>query len=236
MHFGAAAEIAVLGGRASCRRLAFDPIWDDNLRSRGRSPAGSDASSSPSDGNVPRRCRARVDTAEPNLTVYVVTATVLQGDAGLEYLVGFILGFLAARFLRLPSWVRELTGGPAETAGPKDADGQNVASAVAGALAREQESLASRLHKLDAAIAPIASNSAHPRELSELPQFIEAVGILQDAKVPLDVVTQYVFGANWVLSCVALAALSGRPDGAQALGPSRGLIRQSRAVGDVLRA
>ncbi len=140
----------------------------------------------------------------------------------MEYLVGFLFGLVAARFLRLPSWARALSTAPAETAGPASPDGQEVPAAVAAALAQEQESLASRLHKLDGAIAPIASNSAHPRELSELPQFDDAVRLLQDAQVPLDIVTQYVFGANWVLSCVALAALAGRPDGAQAAGQVAG--------------
>jgi len=72
--------------------------------------------------------------------------------------------------------------------------------------------LGERLQKLQAVFAPTASNSAHPRELSEQPEFQEAVRLLADPAVPLETVMQYAHGASWALSCVALAALAQRSD------------------------
>lgn len=72
----------------------------------------------------------------------------------------------------------------------------------------------------DNEIQPIALASAHPRQFSDQPEFIEAVGLLQDRNVPLKTVTQYALGGSLVLSCVGLAALARRPwrpDRAEAL-------------------
>ena len=76
----------------------------------------------------------------------------------------------------------------------------------------ETETLTARLHRLEAVFAPLASSYAHPRELEEQPQFVEAVGLLQGPDVPLSTVMQYVTGTNWTLACAALATLVGRPD------------------------
>jgi ATP-dependent Clp protease ATP-binding subunit ClpC len=74
------------------------------------------------------------------------------------------------------------------------------------------EPLSTRLHRLQAVLIPAADNSAHPRELEDQAEFRLAVRLLQDASVSLDTVLQYAFGANWALSCAALAALSERGD------------------------
>jgi ATP-dependent Clp protease ATP-binding subunit ClpC len=79
--------------------------------------------------------------------------------------------------------------------------------------------LAAKLHKLESEFAPFASNSAHPRELADHPQFKEAVGLLEDLEVPLATVLQYALGANWALSCAGLAALPHRFDGDEAVDP-----------------
>jgi hypothetical protein len=88
---------------------------------------------------------------------------------------------------------------PAETAAPS-----------------ERKSLTGRLHELADAIEPMAIDSAHPSELSDLPNFIASVGLLRDAHVPLQTVIQYAIGDNFVLSCVGLTALAERPDRAEA--------------------
>src|SRR4029077_10795598 len=71
----------------------------------------------------------------------------------------------------------------------------------------EPPSLSSRLHEFDAQFAPFASNSAHPRELSDQPAFKQAVALLASPKVPLDTVMQYVQGVSWTLACARPAAL-----------------------------
>jgi ATP-dependent Clp protease ATP-binding subunit ClpC len=78
----------------------------------------------------------------------------------------------------------------------------------------EPPPLTARLHHLEAGFAAFAASSAHPRELPEHPDFQNAVNLLADPAVSLDVVMQYALGANWPLSCVALAALPRRGDNA----------------------
>ncbi len=87
-----------------------------------------------------------------------------------------------------------------------------VAEILPPAAGPAQEPLATKLRKLEAQFLPISENAAHPREFLDQPSFQEAVGLLQTEAVPLKTVMQYVFGTNWALSCVALAALSGRLD------------------------
>jgi ATP-dependent Clp protease ATP-binding subunit ClpC len=79
------------------------------------------------------------------------------------------------------------------------------------------ESLASRLRRLEALIETAATACNHPRELAEQRDFVEAARLLQDRDVPLATVTEYALGGNWILSCVALAALAERTDRAEAL-------------------
>jgi ATP-dependent Clp protease ATP-binding subunit ClpC len=77
--------------------------------------------------------------------------------------------------------------------------------------------LADRLRTLENAFLPISENASHPRELMGHPSFQEAVSLLRGEDVPLKTVLQYVLGTNWALACVALDALGGRQDGAEAL-------------------
>ena len=75
------------------------------------------------------------------------------------------------------------------------------------------EPLGARLQELENVFSPTTHSAAHPRELGEQPQFVEAVGLLKAPGVPLDTVLQYALGANWALASAALAALKQRPDG-----------------------
>lgn len=79
------------------------------------------------------------------------------------------------------------------------------------------ESLSARLQRLEGVFGVTAHGAAHPRELAEQPQFIEAVRLLTAPDVARDAVVQYALGANWGLGCAALAALKQRADGGQAV-------------------
>ena len=70
-----------------------------------------------------------------------------------------------------------------------------------------KETLSARLYRLDGAFSPAASAAAHPRDLAENRDFLEAAGLLNAESVALETVLQYALGANWGLSCAALAAL-----------------------------
>jgi ATP-dependent Clp protease ATP-binding subunit ClpC len=83
--------------------------------------------------------------------------------------------------------------------------------------AAPEETLSARLYRLDATFAPTTHTAAHPRDLAENKDFIEAVGLLKADKVALDTVLQYALGANWGLASAALAALKERPDGEDAI-------------------
>jgi ATP-dependent Clp protease ATP-binding subunit ClpC len=80
-----------------------------------------------------------------------------------------------------------------------------------------EPSLADRLRALESAFVPISESASHPREFAGHPAFQEAVSLLKSGDAPLKTVLQYALGTNWSLSCVALAALAERPDGADAL-------------------
>jgi ATP-dependent Clp protease ATP-binding subunit ClpC len=81
--------------------------------------------------------------------------------------------------------------------------------------AAEPFTLTARLNRLEGTFASYSANYAHPRELEDQAGFAEAVTLLADPQVALDIVGQYALGSNWALSCAALAALRQRPDGAQ---------------------
>jgi ATP-dependent Clp protease ATP-binding subunit ClpC len=80
----------------------------------------------------------------------------------------------------------------------------------------ERVPIATELHQIENAFAAFASNSAHPSELRQHPEFQRGAALLADQSVSLETVVQYAFGANWMLACVALAALAQRKDGALA--------------------
>ncbi len=109
--------------------------------------------------------------------------------------VGFFLGILAARRL-----VRTQAALPTPSTAPVPAE----------------EPLSAKLHRLGQPLESFGDNTAHPRELADRAEFGEAVALLCQSDVALDVVVQYALGANWTLSCVALKALSQRDDGEQA--------------------
>jgi ATP-dependent Clp protease ATP-binding subunit ClpC len=92
-----------------------------------------------------------------------------------------------------------------------------AAAPASPALAAPEAPLAERLRTLENAFLPIADSASHPREFAGHASFQEAVSLLKGEDVPLKIVLQYALGTNWALSCVALAALAGRADNANAL-------------------
>ena len=83
---------------------------------------------------------------------------------------------------------------------------------TAAALEPAEEPLAIKLRKLESQFVPVADNAAHPREFLDQPSFQEAAALFKSESVPLKTVMQYALGANWGLSCAALAGLAGRLD------------------------
>src|SRR6185295_6326251 len=79
------------------------------------------------------------------------------------------------------------------------------------------EPLSARLQALESVFGASTHAAAHPRELLEQPQFVEAVELLAAPSVAFDTALQYALGANWALACAAFAALRQRPDGGQAI-------------------
>ncbi len=74
------------------------------------------------------------------------------------------------------------------------------------------ESLTQTLNRLSSALAPLAEKTAHPRELTELPEFQSVVAAVRGPQVSPVLLRQYIFGDNWPLSCAALAALRLHPE------------------------
>jgi ATP-dependent Clp protease ATP-binding subunit ClpC len=77
--------------------------------------------------------------------------------------------------------------------------------------------LGARLFPLRQAIESFGDSSAAPREIADHEEFRQAVAVLADPAVPTDVVLEYALGANWALSCAALAALADRKEHEAAL-------------------
>jgi len=124
----------------------------------------------------------------------------------LQLIIGILVG-LAAGLLLAATWRGQK---PIPQLPPPEAPagGQAPAESTAG----ETATLTQRLHTLEALFAPLTSSYAHPRELAEQRDFVEAVRLLQGPDVALSTVMQYVTGTNWTLACAALAALIGRAD------------------------
>lgn len=78
-----------------------------------------------------------------------------------------------------------------------------------------EEPLSAKLYRLSQPLESFGDNSAHPRELKDRKEFTEAVSLLVNPDLDVDVVTQYAFGANWTMACAALEALSVRADGGE---------------------
>jgi ATP-dependent Clp protease ATP-binding subunit ClpC len=74
--------------------------------------------------------------------------------------------------------------------------------------AAPDESPAAKLNRLGDVLGPLGERSAHPRDLLDAPEFRAAVDLFGSSDVPLAMLRQYAFGANWPLSCAALEALT----------------------------
>ena len=98
---------------------------------------------------------------------------------------------------------------------PPDQQPLTSTTSVTHEIAPDAETLTGRLHRLEGIISPLTSNLAHPRELEDESSFTDAVALLQNPDVTLETVMQYASGTNWVLACMALAALRKRGDGSQ---------------------
>jgi ATP-dependent Clp protease ATP-binding subunit ClpC len=132
----------------------------------------------------------------------------------LEYvavLIAIIVGTQLVRAYRRRKLTAQRVAPAAITAEPEKPSASQPSELAAG------DSLTARLHRLESGFAPFAAASAHPRELAEHGQFKEAARLLADPSVSLEIVMEYVRGANWPLSCVALAALEQRADRGEAL-------------------
>ena len=73
--------------------------------------------------------------------------------------------------------------------------GQEVPAAhqpSAGVQGAVAETLSARLYRLDAAFAPTTHTAAHPRDLGENKDFLEAAGLLKADSVPLDTVLDFL--------------------------------------------
>ena len=129
------------------------------------------------------------------------------GRAGAQFRVGL-------RNRVVPAWRKWRT--PRER--PAEPGPPPAAADPAAAARPPDETLSARLYRLDGAFAPTASTAAHPRDLAENRDFLEAVDLLKADAVSFETVLQYALGANWGLACAALAALRLRPDGSKAVG------------------
>ena len=127
-----------------------------------------------------------------------------------------ILGVVIVALLRAA--LRRPPGG-----GEKSVPGDSVISpatsppALPPPSAPEPADLGSRLYPLRQAIEGFGESSAHPREIENRDEFKQAVALLADRAVPLEVVVEYALGSNWALSCAGFAAFRERPDQEQAL-------------------
>src|SRR5262245_22137511 len=69
-----------------------------------------------------------------------------------------------------------------------------------------------RLQKITDLLNAIGEASAHPRDLADNPTFQQAVSIFASNDVDIQMVQDYVIGANWMLATAACAALCTRAD------------------------
>jgi len=80
------------------------------------------------------------------------------------------------------------------------------------APARPDETPGQALVRLATAIEQFVERSSHPRELYEQPDFLAAAKILGGLDVKSEQLRQYVTGASWPLTCVALHVLTEKPE------------------------
>jgi ATP-dependent Clp protease ATP-binding subunit ClpC len=142
-------------------------------------------------------------------------------------LIGMLIGSAAVWLLAVPAygfgaWLRNRAiAAWRKWRTPVEQPAQPVSPPAAAdppaAMRAPDETLSARLYRLDDAFAPAANTAAHPRDLAENRDFLEAVGLLKAESVALETVLQYALGANWGLACAALAALRERPDRREAV-------------------
>jgi len=130
----------------------------------------------------------------------------------LDHLITVLIGVAVGLLLATRSGWKGLLGTLSPSTAPAPSPAASVPDAAPPAAATASETLTARLHALEAVFAPLASNYAHPRELEDQREFVEAVKLLESQSVSLETVKQYALGANWPLACVALAALNARAD------------------------
>jgi ATP-dependent Clp protease ATP-binding subunit ClpC len=135
----------------------------------------------------------------------------------LEYIPLIIIGiFLLVRLIKAKRQRKQTASESQAAPAPASETPQQVTvPEIIGP--REPLPIAAALHQIENAFAPFAANSAHPSELRQHPEFKHGVVLLADAATPLETVMQYALGANWMLACVALAALAERNDKAPAV-------------------
>jgi len=97
-----------------------------------------------------------------------------------------------------------------ESLPPPDAVEEETAAPVQAVV--PPESFTVTLNRLSAALAPLAEKTAHPHELTDMPEFQRAVDAFRGPQGTLAVLRQYVFGDNWPLCCAALSALRHHPE------------------------
>jgi ATP-dependent Clp protease ATP-binding subunit ClpC len=85
-----------------------------------------------------------------------------------------------------------------------------------------------RLQKMADTLNAIGESSAHPRDLADNPVFQQAVAIFASHDVDIQMVQDYVIGANWMLATAACAALCTRPDRETASSTVAGSFRHLR--------
>jgi ATP-dependent Clp protease ATP-binding subunit ClpC len=140
----------------------------------------------------------------------------------MNFFVVFILGLGAGLLLnRWRPWDRHSTLKSQEAAvvsPPSSSD----------APAPEPSDLTGRLQPLRAAIDTFGRSASHPRDLRDRAEFIQAIRLLSEPSVSVATLIDYACGANWAMSCAALAALSQRPDGASA---SKALLERFKETG-----
>jgi len=126
---------------------------------------------------------------------------------------------VAMLFLVFRSWRRGRSSPPPHSE-------QDKVSVVPASVA-PVESFTQTLNRLSNELAPVAEKTAHPRELTELPEFQRVVDAFRGPQASLVLLRQYIFGDNWPLSCAALAALRLHPERSSLLG---GLLAQLAKV------
>lgn len=128
----------------------------------------------------------------------------------LTLLIGVVCGVVATMIV-----MRRRAAAPASTPAPVAAPEPKTIDATPepAEATPAEEPLSAKLHRLSATLEPFGDNTAHPQELSDRPEFPEAVKLLSSKDVSKETVVQYALGANWTLSCAALVALAKRDDG-----------------------